>query len=455
MWLNNPRTARALRRSLKVSRLQEVQGLCVTVTRGPPQWAVAMLDDLAGKTTGKRIQTLRERKGLSRPTLAGLVGKSAEWLKGIESGRRLPPRLPDLVRLAEALGIGDVALLAGTDMNLGSGASSIPVASFARIPHEAIPAIRDAVRDPLLTVPDGPIDLGALADRVAHGWRIWHGSPTHRTDVGRVLPALVRDARIAVRLTEGAERRKANAILADVYALVQHEVVWAAEPELVWVVADRSISAAHEADQPTALAGAAWTLAIVQRGMGDLDGALQLVNDAAALLRPRLEDGPVELQAMYGALQLHAATTSARAGREGDALRYLDEGRATAERLPAGYHHPWTQFGASNVAVHAVSICADLSKSATARERAQQIDPETIPSRERRARLMVEIARSYHQRRDYAAALDWLERAYPVCHDSVHYSPQARQIASDAVDHGGPMIDRRARTFAEVLGLPV
>ncbi|MFI0451886.1 hypothetical protein [Actinomadura sp. 6N118] len=277
----------------------------------------------------------------------------------------------------------------------------------------------------------------------------------HRTDVGRVLPGLIRDARTAVRLTEGEERRDANAVLSDIYALAQHEIVWASEPELIWVVADRSISAAHDADRPITLAGAAWTLAIVQRSMGDLDGAIELVIEAAGILRPRLEDGPVELQAMYGALHLHAATTSARASREGDALRYLDEGQATAERLPNGYHHPWTQFGASNVAVHSVSIGADLSKSSAARDWAQQIDPDTIPSRERRARLMVETARSYHQQRDYSAALDWLECAHPVCNDSAHYSPEARQMASDAVDHGGPMIERRARIFAQMLDLPV
>ncbi|KAB2350399.1 helix-turn-helix transcriptional regulator [Actinomadura rudentiformis] len=413
-----------------------------------------MVDDLAGKPTGERIKILRERKGLSRPTLAGLVGMSASWLKDVERGRLLPPRLPNLVKLAEALGVGDVALLAGTDMHIGD-AASIPMASFARIPHEAVPAIRDAIRAPLLTVPAGPVDVPALASRTAHAWRLWHGSVKHRTDVGRVLPALIREARFAVRVTEVDDHRDANAVLADVYALAQHEIVWASEAELIWVVADRSMSAAHDADRPVTLAGAAWTLAIVQRSMGDLDGAIELVSKAAGILRPRLEDGPVELQAMYGALQLHAATTSARAGREGDALRYLEEGQATAERLPSGYHHPWTQFGTSNVAVHSVSIGADLSKSSAARDRAQQIDPDTIPSRERRARLMVETARSYHQRRDYSAALDWLERAYPVCHDSVHYSPQARQMASDAVDYGGPMIDRRARVFARMLDLPV
>lgn len=410
-----------------------------------------MHDDLAGQRTGERIRTLRERKGLSRPTLAGLVGMSGEWLKGIETGRRLPPRLPALVRLAEVLGVDDVMRLVGTDVDVGDGAT-IPVASFGRIPHEAVPAIREAIRDPLLTVPGDPADIDALAERTSHAWRLWHGSSTHRTDVGRVLPALVRDARIAARTSE--RPREAGAILVDVYALAQHELVWASEPELIWVVADRCMSAAHAADRPAALAGAAWTLAIVQRSTGDLDGALALATSAADLLRPYLEDGPVALRALYGALQLHAATTSARAGREGDALRHLDEGKATAERLPPGYHHPWTQFGETNVAVHAVSIGADLSKSATARDRARRIDPDAIPSRERRARLMVELARSYHQQRDHSGALDWLERAYPVCRDSVHYSPEARQMASDAVDHGGPMIDRRARTFARLLDLP-
>ena len=137
-----------------------------------------MLDDLAGKRTGERIHILRERRGLSRPVLAGLVGMSASWLKGIERGTRLPPRLPLLVKLAEALAVGDVAVLAGIDLDLG-GAASVPVASFARIPHDAVPAIREAVRDPLLIVPASPADVAALAARTADAWLLWHQSAQH------------------------------------------------------------------------------------------------------------------------------------------------------------------------------------------------------------------------------------------------------------------------------------
>ena len=56
---------------------------------------------------------------------------SASWVKGIERGTRLP-RLPLLVKLAEALAVGDVAVLAGIDMDMDmGGAASAPVASVS------------------------------------------------------------------------------------------------------------------------------------------------------------------------------------------------------------------------------------------------------------------------------------------------------------------------------------
>ena len=135
------------------------------------------------------------------------------------------------MKLAEALAVGDVAVLAGTDMDLGG--ASVPVQSFARIRHDAVPAIREAVRDPMLVVPAGDEpDVAALASRTADAWMTWHQSTEHRTDVGRVLPRLVTDARVAARTAQGQDRRAANAVLADVYALVQHEIVWASETEL-------------------------------------------------------------------------------------------------------------------------------------------------------------------------------------------------------------------------------
>src|ERR1700761_5342771 len=252
--------------------------------------------DLAGKRTGELIQILRERRGLSRPVLAGLVGMSASWLKGIEQGRRLSPRLPVLVKLAEALAVGDVTVLVGTDMDIGAS-QSLPVASFARIPLDAVPAIRDAVRDPRLAPPSNPFAVENLAGRIVAAWTLWHSSPSHRTDVGRILPALLPDARNAARAA-GPDQRVASALLADVYALVQHVTVWASEPELAWTVADRAMTAAQAADTPAALASAAWTLGMTHRSVGDVDGALALADDAFALLTPELDRGSDDVAGM-------------------------------------------------------------------------------------------------------------------------------------------------------------
>ena len=46
-------------------------------------------DELAGLPIGARIQAVRERQGKTRPVVAGLVGRSAQWLKDVERGRRL------------------------------------------------------------------------------------------------------------------------------------------------------------------------------------------------------------------------------------------------------------------------------------------------------------------------------------------------------------------------------
>ena len=271
--------------------------------------------------------------------------------------------------------------------------------------------------------------------------------------MGRILPRLVTDARAAARSAEEAQRRTANAVLAEVYALVQHEIVWASEAELTWTVADRAMIAAQEADTPVALAGAAWTLGMVQRSAGDVDGALSLARDAAALLEPLMDAG----------------RRRARSGRGAGAARFLDMcqggpgGRCVADwdragviarGLPAGYHHPWTMFGSSNVDLHAVSISADLTKSQEARSRAEQIDPEPSQAGTPWPAGVRSHAPMASGRTTPACCTGW---SWPIqtSADSVQYSPSARQLASEAVDHGGPLISRRARVLAGSLGLPL
>jgi len=52
---------------------------------------------------GPLIRHWRERRGISRDVLAGLIGKSTSWVEMAETGRRAPYRIDDLARIAAAL----------------------------------------------------------------------------------------------------------------------------------------------------------------------------------------------------------------------------------------------------------------------------------------------------------------------------------------------------------------
>lgn len=85
-------------------------------------------DELAGQPIGARIQVIRERQGKTRTVVAGLVGRSPQWLKDVERGRRLPPRWDMLVRLAQVLHV-DVTALTG---DAGGGSLHRYLCSAAR-----------------------------------------------------------------------------------------------------------------------------------------------------------------------------------------------------------------------------------------------------------------------------------------------------------------------------------
>lgn len=157
---------------------------------------------------------------MSRAVLGGLVGRSAEWVKAVETGRLLTPRLPMLLRLARALDVADLALLTGNGV-------AVPVESFAGPAHSALAAVRSALTDDrLIGSPADAVDARHLAIRLEQAWIIRHSSPDHRTAVGSILPGLIRDAQQAVKQSTDDKRRAARRVLAGVYQLADFYVAY-------------------------------------------------------------------------------------------------------------------------------------------------------------------------------------------------------------------------------------
>ncbi|WP_280448151.1 helix-turn-helix domain-containing protein [Nocardia cyriacigeorgica] len=141
---------------------------------------------------GARIKRLRERAGMSRAVLAGLLGRSTEWLKAVENGRLQPPRLPMLLRIAHALELADLAELTGNG-------HAVPVAVFAGERHGALTDVQAALTEYRSAASARPANITHLEQRLRQAWTIRHASPDHRTQLGKLLPGLIRDAQGAVR----------------------------------------------------------------------------------------------------------------------------------------------------------------------------------------------------------------------------------------------------------------
>lgn len=388
---------------------------------------------------------------MSRAVLAHQCGRGPDWLKKIETGERELKSHALLMDLATALSVTDLSVITGRDSDI---TATVPT---GRLPHPGLPPIWDAVmsRPLAVSVPATVPDPAHLQGRVAQSWELWHHSERNRTEVGALLPDLIRDAETAARVLEGNERRAALVALSDVYRLVGQATAYIAPPELAWVVADRALAAAQDADDPAAIAAAAWNMGNILRETAHPEEALRVVVDASDLIRPHLENSPDDWRGIYGALQLHAAVTHAREGNEGDAWRFWEKGNQVAKSLPVSYVHASTVFGRANVDFHGVSVHTDLLKAQQALGLADEIDPDVMPSTERKARLWVEVARGHLQRGDRTAALMVMQIAYETGRETVRFTPSARAVAADLWRKAPRALRPQAAMLAEQVGVNV
>lgn len=397
---------------------------------------------------GQRVEILRNRRGMSRPVMAGLLGMSPSWLKQVEKGRIQTPKLPMILRIAEVLRVRNLSELTGDQ--------SMPTEMFIGPGHARLPAVRDSVNAfPLATSREAP-PVTHVQARLARAWSARHSAPHHREIIGRLLPELIRDAQLAVRQAEtGAERRAAQAVLAEVYSLSQFFLAYQPESALLWRVAERGMVAAQESEDPHAISVAAWLMAEAHRdsGRSHLDAADHITAGTLRYLEPFLPDAHDDVLAMAGALHAAAGYTAARRGDTGTAWGYWDSARLIADRLPADYYHPITSFGRAIMGAHAVTVAVELHAGRESVRQAAAADATTIPSRPRRARHRIEEARGYQLDGQVEIALATLEKAHESAPETVQYNGYARRILLEECESRSPSLRRRAAALAVKVGV--
>ncbi|WP_432159489.1 helix-turn-helix domain-containing protein [Streptomyces sp. NRRL F-5630] len=396
---------------------------------------------------GQRMQILRTKRGLSRPVLAGLVGRSPSWVKQVEGGQIQTPALPIILRIAEVLRVRDLADLLGDQ--------TPHQALFIGPGHARLPAVREAMNSLALSAGQAP-PISHLHARIARAWAARHSAPNHRDVLGSLLPALIRDGRLAVRQADtAADRRTAQAALAEVYFLAQFFLSYQPDSALVWRVSERGMVAAQESEDPHSIGVAAWLAAQAHRDSGGahLDAADTIVREALEYLSPRLDTADDRTRAISGALQFEAGYTAARRGEAGAAWGWWDQANRTAAALTPTYFHPVTSFSRAIMGAHAVTVAVELRSGHESVRQAAAADAAPIPSRPRLARHRIEEARAYQLDGQADTALATLEKAHRAAPETIRWSGYARRIILEEAESKSPARRRRAAGLAHELGL--
>ncbi|MFJ5059010.1 helix-turn-helix domain-containing protein [Streptomyces nigra] len=393
---------------------------------------------------GARVQRARLRAGKTRAYVADVMGHSVEWVKAVEKDRIAMPGLPKLLRLAHVLGVEDLTELTGDER--------IVAATYTKAEHAALPTLKAALTRYQLTVTDQPPESAEVLEaRLRQAWRLWHAPGNHRTAIISLLPSLLDDTQRAVRLLEGAERRRALVTLAETYHLAQLFLSFQPAPDLVMLTGDRAMTVAQDADSPRAIAAAAWYVNHVHRDAGEAaEARVELAEEACALLT---DDEDPEQIARRGLLHLAVALSYAKTGQAGDAWRYWDKADAAARQLGDDYAHPWLIFGRGVVDGYAITMHCDLVQPWKALEVANSLDLGAIPSATRRSFHLIETARAHGLLDEGAAAVGYLGKAFEESPETIQYNIHTRSVLPSLVKSGPRMVRDDAAHLARELGV--
>jgi transcriptional regulator with XRE-family HTH domain len=164
-------------------------------------------------TIGERVAWYRRRRGLSQEVLAGLVGRSADWLQKAENNRIELDRLSVVRALAEALDvsigdlIGEPTLL---DWSAASRTETVPALRAALMDYTQISALGEGA-DAERELP-GLDELARRLDGVFDAYQ-----QSRFGYVTAQAPGLLRDAVSAVRSAPGDTQSRAHELAALSY----------------------------------------------------------------------------------------------------------------------------------------------------------------------------------------------------------------------------------------------
>lgn len=296
----------------------------------------------------------------------------------------------------------------------------------------------------------GQPELRRMSADVARAWELVHAS--RYAELAPLLSSLLSVGERAARASVGEVREEVFGLVAQTYQVVAAMMAKLGETELAWVAADRAVMAAERAGAPLLAVARVYRLAQAFVAGWKLDQAERAASSDALGLAARLHDGDPEVVSLYGALNLVRAIVASRRGDAVTAWRAIAAAEGAAQLLGANRNDFDTEFGPTNVQLHAVAVAVGLADSGEALRRAAAVQADGL-SPERQARFRIDVARAHRQRRDAGGAVEALREATVLTVEQVKYDPLVRELVRDLLRHRRSTRDRDLLALAATMGL--
>ena len=387
---------------------------------------------------GRKIAAERRRRGLSQPELARMVDRSVAWVSQVERGVRRIDRMSVLENVAAALDV-PLAELAAEAPVVAAVTEEPPGAGELRLVLSGAHVLRAMLgggRAPAVRT---------LRTRTGKAWELTHAGSY--SELTHLLHGLVPDLETAARSAPEDQRAEAFELLATTYQACSAALAKLGEPDVAWIAADRAMAAAERAGDPLLVAAGAYRLVFVFIAARQYGQAEETARTAAEALRPMIREGSPQAVSLWGGLTLQRAVIAARVNDADSAYGQLEQAGRIADELGEGRNDYNTEFGPANVGLYEIAIAVELGDAGRALRVATTVDTSRL-SAERRARMLIDVARAHAQRRQITEAVAALCEAEKITPEQVQGHELVRQLVSDLLT----MQDAPSRELRELAG---
>jgi transcriptional regulator with XRE-family HTH domain len=374
---------------------------------------------------------------MSQGELAIAINRSESWVSQVERGVYAVERIGLLQALADALGVSMAEL---RDDVAEPPAEVAPIEAGSDLDGLRLALSGHPALEVLLTTPDPvAVDVPAFEARVEHVWSLEHAS--EYTVLNDALPSLLHDLERASRTATDDEQADLLALLARAYQAAAASFAQRDEADASWVAADRAIAAADRSGKPLQAIAGHFRMAHAFMRLNQMAQAERVATVAADALASRIEraEAPTEELSLYGAMNLVLAFIRAKENDRVGAKEHLAAAQQVADRLGADRNDFNTEFGPTNVQLHALAVAIEIGDAGEALDIAARVDPSGL-SPERQARFWLDVGRAHAQRRHIGDAVAAIREAEDLAPEQIRGHRTTRETVALLVQLSGRRI---------------